>query len=84
MPTPDGADIITITIDLHSTLSQYRRSESGVMDVERGASIADLLTQLASPPELGLTIFIDGQRVSPKTSLHGGEEIKIFPLMGGG
>ena len=84
MPHPDVADRITITLDLHSTLSQYRISESGIMEVKSGASIADLLTQLAIPPGLGLTIFIDAQIVSPKTILQGGEEIKIFPLMGGG
>ena len=78
------ADRITITLDLHSTLSQYRIDESDSMEVESGSSIADLLTQLAIPQELGLTIIIAGQIVSPKTRLQGGEKIKVFPLMGGG
>lgn len=75
---------VTITIDLHPTLSQYGTGDSSTMQVEKGSSIIDVLDRLAIPSEIGLTIVVNGTIVSKNTALHGNESLKIFPLVGGG
>jgi sulfur carrier protein ThiS len=75
---------ITITLDLHPTLSKYGTGESSTMKFVKGSSIADVLDRLAIPSGIGLTIVVNGTIVSKTTALHRSESLKIFPIIGGG
>lgn len=72
-----------ITVKLYATLRQGRFKEQQQEQAE-GTLIADIVKQLSIPhQELGI-IFLNGKHASLEQELQAGDELAIFPPVGGG
>ena len=47
-------------------------------------TLLELVEQLSIPASTAVTVFVNGQTAAMDSQLVGNEEVKIFPLMGGG
>lgn len=84
METSTSNNQPTINLNLYVTLSSYRPEDQGKYPIRLGISIYELVRQLLIPASMGVSVFVNGDTVAMDYQLHGEEEVKIFPLMGGG
>lgn len=73
-----------ITIKLFATLRNYTPASADKYPVEPGTTIRVLMEQLGVPEDEVKLIFINGVRGDLTSSLTGGEQVGIFPPVGGG
>ena len=80
-----------IALRLYATLRDYlpEGHDTGItLDLPEGASIPDALAVLGVPLALAHIIMIQGRRVLPPDvatrQLVDGEELAVFPAIGGG
>ena len=73
-----------IHVKLFATLQRFKPSSADHYAIEPGISVRKLLEQLNIPEEKAKLIFIDGVKASLSSTLTGGENVGIFPPVGGG
>ena len=74
---------VTIVVKLFASFRQGRFREAS-RSYPAGASIADVIADLAiDPKEIGM-IFIAGRHADPDCVLTAGDQLALFPLLGGG
>ena len=80
--------MITVQVKLFATLRQYRPGlgigERFPVELPDGASVRDLARQLELPEDQVKLIFVNGLFQSFEHGLSDGDEIGIFPPVGGG
>jgi sulfur carrier protein ThiS len=54
------------------------------VDLPEGSTLADLVDHLGLPPEKVRVIFVNGRVQQRDTILNAGDEVGIFPPVGGG
>jgi sulfur carrier protein ThiS len=72
-----------VTVEL---FSYFRKSgfKGGALELDAGATVADLLTQLdIKRPEVGV-IVINGEAGTAKRRLQAGDRVTLIPIIGGG
>lgn len=74
----------TINLNLYATLSTYRPKNPNNYPIQSGITLLELVKQLSIPESTAVTVFVNGKTVAMDSQLRGNEEVKIFPLMGGG
>lgn len=74
----------TINLNLYATLSSYRPKNPSHYPIQSGITLLELVKQLSIPASTAVTVFVNGKTVAMDSQLLGNEEVKIFPLMGGG
>lgn len=74
----------TINLNLYATLSSYRPTNPKYYPIQSGMTLLELVKQLSIPASTAVTVFVNGKTVAMDYHLRGNEEVKIFPLMGGG
>ncbi len=77
-----------VTVKLFATLTRYREGlQAGrpfEMNLSAGACLQDLLRELKIPPEESRVMFVNGLIHEPDWSLKEGDQVGIFPPVGGG
>jgi molybdopterin converting factor small subunit len=76
-------DTVTITVRLFASFrpGRFREASRGY---PAGARIADVIADLAiDPKEIGM-IFVAGKHADPDRALTTGDQLALFPLLGGG
>ena len=77
-----------VTVKLFATLTRYREGlQAGrpfEMDLSSGACLQDLLRELKIPPEESRIMFVNGLIQEPSWTLKEGDQVGIFPPIGGG
>jgi molybdopterin synthase sulfur carrier subunit len=74
-----------VVVKLYAALRSYAGGAPSVeVDVEPGQTVADVLRQLGVPAEQTRIIFVNHRTGSLSQALAGGEQIGIFPAIGGG
>ncbi|MCX6034074.1 MAG: MoaD/ThiS family protein [Chloroflexi bacterium] len=77
-----------IHVKLFATLIRYRSGgQAGTpfeVELPEGAALQDLITCLKIPPKETRITFINGVVQSPDRILKQGDEVGIFPPIGGG
>ena len=61
-----------------------RYAEEKDMEVSAGLTIRGLISLLASPSELKLMVFVNGQRKDADEILEDGNEVRLITLLSGG
>ncbi len=84
MPASASNNQPTINLNLYATLISYRPDEQENYPIHSGLSIAELIEQLSIPEAMAVSVFVNGETVALEYQFYGNEEVKIFPLMGGG
>jgi len=77
-----------VTVRIYATLCRYVPGVSAGTPVEielpDGASVADLIERLKIPAREVKIAFVNGRTRSPDWLLESGDEMGIFPPVGGG
>ena len=74
----------TIDLRLFATLGVHTPEITSRFPITKAMTIAQLIDLLPMAARDAKLIFVNGVRADPKTQLHGGERVGIFPLVGGG
>ena len=77
-----------VTVKLFATLTRYGQGERAgtpfIMGLSEKASLQELVEQLRIPPEETRVIFVNGIIQEFEYILKDGDEVGIFPPIGGG
>jgi len=77
-----------VTVKLYATLSRYRQGERAGTPFEiellEGATLQSLIDQIKIPIEETRITFVNGIIQEPDWKLKDGDEVGIFPPIGGG
>jgi molybdopterin converting factor small subunit len=77
-----------VRVKLYATLSRYLNNTApGIpfeFEVPNGATVADLVNELKLPREEVKLFFVKGRARLIDWPLESGDEVGIFPLIGGG
>ena len=76
----------SVQIKLYATLAKHV-SQGGAefsVEIESGRTAGALLDGLAEPGKVPKIILVDGVKRNTDHVLNGGEEIQVFPIVGGG
>lgn len=80
--------MITVHVKLFATLRPYRPGlglgEALPVDLPEGATIDDLIQQLGLPRDEVKVVFVNALFREPDYVLADGDEVGIFPPVGGG
>ena len=77
-----------VEVHLYATLGQFLPEEvkeaEGVIDIEEGLTVGELMQQLNVPDEKVKLVFIDNSHADKDSVLKEGNRLGIFPPVGGG
>jgi molybdopterin synthase sulfur carrier subunit len=74
-----------VTVYLHGTLRR-KRSATGNRDqvATKAATVGELLEGLGISEAEAAMIFVNGKRAGVQSVIRDGDEVRVFPLVGGG
>ena len=82
------AEKITVSVTLRSILARFRPRrkdrEPFAVELEAGATVADVLAARKIPPKLAHLVFVDRVRCAHDTRLRDEARVDIFPPIAGG
>ncbi len=77
-----------VTVKLYATLTRYGRGERAgtpfIIELSENATLLELMHQLNIPPEETRIMFVNGIIQESDCRLKNGDEIGVFPPIGGG
>lgn len=77
-----------ISVKIFATLIRFvpgvRVGVAQEIDLPAGSTLADLVARLALPPDEVKVIFVNGKKQKQDYQLAAGDEVGIFPPIGGG
>ncbi len=77
-----------INVKIFATLIRFvpgvRAGVAQEIDLPAGSTLADLVACLALPPDEVKVIFVNGKKQEQDYRLTAGDEVGIFPPIGGG
>jgi molybdopterin converting factor small subunit len=80
--------MLTVSVKLFATLRRHYPDlgigEAMPVEIEDGATVQDLLQQLALPEDQVKIIFVNGIVRETDDELEDGDDLGIFPPVGGG
>lgn len=74
----------SIRLKLFATLANRLPDNAEHYPIPAGGTVQDLIDSLALSAEEARLIFINGRRVAPDARLQPGDQVGIFPPVGGG
>jgi hypothetical protein len=74
----------TINLQLFGGLSSYRPDDPNHYLIVPGMTVLEVMEQLAIPTDRAFSIFVNDKKVTVGFQLEDNQELKIFPLVGGG
>jgi sulfur carrier protein ThiS len=84
MTTPDAKKKPIINLQLFGGLSSYRPNDPNHYLIVPGMTVLEVMEQLAIPTDRAFSIFVNDKKVTVDFQLEENQELKIFPLVGGG
>ncbi len=74
-----------VQLKLYAMLRQHIGGAPSIyVEVEQGQTVEQVLIGLGVPPDQTRIIFIDNRPADLSATLTGGEQINVFPAVGGG
>ena len=74
-----------VRVNLYAVLRQYIGGAPSIeVEIEPGQTIQQVLSQLGVPPEQTRIIFLNNRAAGLSHPLQGGEQLAVFPAIGGG
>jgi len=74
----------TINLQLFGGLSSYRPDNQKLYPIIPGMTVLEVMKQLSIPTDKAFSIFVCGKKVTVDCQLEENQELRIFPLIGGG
>jgi molybdopterin converting factor small subunit len=78
---------MTVTIKLHAGLRKFAPSGAGdrvQVTLAEGATVADAMQRIGIPANFAGMVFLGSERSGFATKLADGQEVSLFPPLGGG
>jgi sulfur-carrier protein len=79
----DRSEDMRITVRLYATLREGHAPEES-LELPPGATVALVMKELAVPETVVTLIFVNGRHASLDTVLSDGDNVALFPPIGGG
>ncbi len=77
--------MVRVRLNLYATLRSYAGGAASVdVEIEPGQTIAQLLGRVGVPAEQTRIIFVNSRAAALADPLQGGEQVGVFPAIGGG
>ncbi len=74
-----------VKLSLFAGLRAYTQGAASLdVDIEPGESLRQVLQRLRVPVEQARIVFVNNRLAELSQSLYGGEQIGVFPAIGGG
>ncbi len=74
-----------VQVNLYATLRKYIGGAASIeVEIEAGQTVEQVLVQLGVPPDQTRILFVDSRAAGLGDRLRGGEQIGVFPAIGGG
>ena len=74
-----------VKLNLYATLRSYvGGSPSAEVEIEPGQTVEQMLRQLGVPPEKTRIIFVNSRAATLAAPLQDGDQVGVFPALGGG
>jgi molybdopterin converting factor small subunit len=74
-----------VKLNLYAALRAHVGGKPSVeLDIEPGETVGGLLDRLGVPREQTRILFVNGRAAALSDKLTGGEQIGVFPAIGGG
>jgi molybdopterin converting factor small subunit len=75
-----------VKVKLYAWLAKYRPDAEGEFPVElpEGSTVSDLMEELRIPPGSAALAIVNGSQQKKSTILQDGDEVSLFPPVGGG
>ena len=74
-----------VRVNLYATLRSYVRGSRSIdVDIEPGQSIEQVLHELGVPPNQTRIIFVNNRAANLSQPLQDGDQVALFPAIGGG
>jgi len=77
--------MVRVKLNAYATLRAYLSGAASVeTEIEPGQTVGSLLDRLGIPPDQTRIIFVNNRAAGLSYRLEGGEQIGVFPAIGGG
>ncbi len=74
-----------VQVNLYAVLRKYIDGAASIeVEIESGQTIEQLLQQIGVPADQTRIIFVDSRAAGLSDTLEGGQQIGVFPAIGGG
>ncbi len=74
-----------VQVSLYAILRQYIGGAPSIdVEIDPGQTVEQVLVQLGVPLDQTRIIFLDNRPADLSAVLHGGEQLNVFPAVGGG
>ena len=74
-----------VQVNLYAVLRKYVDGDASIeVEIESGQTIEQVLQQIGVPSDQTRIIFVNSRAAGLSDRLEGGEQIGIFPAIGGG
>ena len=74
-----------VQVNLYASFRAYIGGKASIeVEIEPGQTVGDVLAQLGVPQEKTRIIFVDNRAAELSRVLQGGEQLGVFPAIGGG
>ena len=74
-----------VKVGLYAGLRQYIGGASSLdVEIAPGQTVGQVLNSLGVPAEKAHIVFVNSRAAGLDHPLHGGEQVSIFPAVGGG
>ena len=74
---------MTVRLHLQATLRQKYPGFTDPLDTD-AANVGELLDTLHIPRSEAAILFVNDLRAAPQSPIREGDEIRVFPMLGGG
>jgi molybdopterin converting factor small subunit len=74
---------MTVRLRLQATLRQKYPGFTDPLST-KAASLGQLLDEQHIPRSEAAMLFVNGRRATPESAIREGDEIRVFPMLGGG
>jgi len=74
-----------VKVNLYATLRSYVGGSPSIeVDVESGETVEQMLRRLGVPPERTRILFVNNRAATLSHPLADGDQVGVFPALGGG
>jgi sulfur carrier protein ThiS len=74
-----------VQVNLYAGLRSYIGGKASIpVEIRAGQTIRGVLAELGIPPEQTRILFVNGRAATPDSPLTEGDQLGVFPAIGGG
>lgn len=84
----ENDETMKVEVNLYANLARYlpasAKDAGGIIDIDEGITVGELINLLCVPGDQVKLVFVDGVHAGMETVLKNGSRLGVFPPVGGG